>query len=174
MFSVGMNCALGPRTMRPHLEELSRVASVPISCHPECGPAKRDGPIRLRTGRDGGARRRICSTRLGQRGRRVLRHDPRAHIEAIADVVRRYAPRPAHQVEPLTRLSGTHPFTMYRDNRFVMIGERTNVTGSRKFARLIKERQYDEALEVARQQVEGARTLSTSIWTRGCWIARPK
>ena len=78
-----------------------------------------------------------------------------AHIKAISDAVKGFAPHKQTDTQPLTRLSGARPLTMREDANFLMVGERTNVTGSRKFARLIREEQFEEAIEVARDQVEG-------------------
>ena len=77
------------------------------------------------------------------------------HIKAIADRVRGIAPHERNDIEPLTRLSGSRPLNLRPDANFLMVGERTNVTGSRKFARLIREEKFEEAIEVARDQVEG-------------------
>src|SRR5262249_55058532 len=78
-----------------------------------------------------------------------------AHIKAIAAAVQKLPPRARSRVEPLTRLSGLEPLTIRPESNFIMIGERTNVTGSKKFARLIKENKFEEALGVARGQVDG-------------------
>ena len=78
-----------------------------------------------------------------------------AHIKAISEAVRGIAPHRKNEIEPLTRLSGSFPLNMRADANFLMVGERTNVTGSRKFARLIREEKFEEAIEVARDQVQG-------------------
>ncbi len=81
------------------------------------------------------------------------------YIEEIERVVRGVAPRRIPQVEPLTRLSGQEPVTFRRDSNFVMIGERNNVTGSRKFARLIREEKFEEAVAIAREQVAAGASI---------------
>lgn len=154
MVSVGMNCALGPDIMRSHLEELSKVATPFISAHPNAGLPNEMGQFDLEPEAmaemigewaDNGWVNIIggcCGTTPD-------------HIRAIADRCRGIVPHQRTQVEPWTRLSGTRPLTMRPEANFLMVGERTNVTGSRKFARLIREEQFEEAIEVARDQVEG-------------------
>jgi 5-methyltetrahydrofolate--homocysteine methyltransferase len=154
LLSVGINCALGGRQMRPYVEELSRVAPVFLSCHPNAGLPNAFG----------GYDETACETA-------AVLHDfaangwlnivggccgtTPAHIQAIAESVRGLKPRIRPQVEPHTRLSGLEPLTLRPDLTFVNIGERTNVTGSPKFSKLILAGQYDEALSVAREQIEG-------------------
>ena len=158
MLSVGMNCALGPVPMRPHIEELSRVSSTYISCYPNAGlpnemGAYDLGPTELaafvKEYADNGWVNIVggcCGTTPD-------------HIAAISEALSKATPHKRTTIAPLTRLSGVEPFTMRPDANFVMVGERTNVTGSRKFARLIREDNFDEAIEVARQQVEGGATI---------------
>jgi 5-methyltetrahydrofolate--homocysteine methyltransferase len=156
LLSVGMNCALGPKEMRPLIEELSRIAPVYLSAHPNAGlpnpllptgfpetpdtlaPQLRDWAQNGWLNIVGGC----CGTTP-------------AHIKLIAEAVRGLEPRPIPAVEPYTRLSGLEAVTIRPDSNFVNIGERTNVTGSPAFAKLILAGDYDKALSVARQQVEG-------------------
>ncbi len=154
MISVGMNCALGPDVMRSHIEELSGVANTYISCHPNAGTPNEMGQFDLKpepmaaTIKDwaengwlnivGGC----CGTTPD-------------HIAAISTALRGITPHKKNNPVPLTRLSGSRPLTLREDANFLMVGERTNVTGSRKFARLIREGHFEEAVEVARDQVEG-------------------
>ncbi len=154
MLSVGMNCALGPDVMRAHIQELSRLATPFISCHPNAGLPNEMGEFDL--GPDAMAAQvkqwaedgwvnivgGCCGTTP-------------EHIRAIANALQGIAPHQKSQVPAWTRLSGTRPLTMRPDSNFLMVGERTNVTGSRKFARLIRSEQFEEAIEVARSQVEG-------------------
>ncbi|MAT68616.1 MAG: methionine synthase [Planctomycetaceae bacterium] len=154
LLSVGMNCALGPDVMRPHIEQLSEVADVFISCHPNAGLPNEMGAFDL--GPDAMAEMvgeyadngwvnivgGCCGT------------SPE-HIHAIAQRLKDCTPHVPHQAEPWLRLSGTQPFTLRPESNFVMVGERTNVTGSKKFERLIKTEAWEEALDVARGQVEG-------------------
>ena len=156
LLSVGMNCALGPKEMRPLIEELSRIAPVYVSAHPNAGlpnpllptgfpetpdtlaPQLRDWAQNGWLNIVGGC----CGTTP-------------AHIKALAEAVRDVGPRMIPTVEPYTRLSGLEALTIRPDANFVNIGERTNVTGSPAFAKLILQGKYDDALSVARQQVEG-------------------
>ena len=158
LLAVGMNCALGPETMRPHVEELSHVASSYISCHPNAGLPNEMGQYDMTPPQmaelvgeyaDNGWVNIIggcCGTTP-------------AHIRAIAERVRDVQPHRKTVPDPFTRLSGTLPLTLRPESNFLMIGERTNVTGSRKFARLINEEKFDEALEIARSQVEGGASV---------------
>jgi len=156
LLSVGMNCALGPQEMRPLIEELSCIAPVYVSAHPNAGlpnpllptgfpetpeslaPQLRDWAQQGWLNIVGGC----CGTTP-------------AHIKSIAETVRGLKPRPIPVVEPYTRLSGLEAVTIRPDSNFVNVGERTNVTGSPAFAKLILAGDYDAALSVARQQVEG-------------------
>ena len=170
--SVGLNCSLGPDLMYPFLAELSEKSSAAISCYPNAGLPNPLSP----TGFDleppdmAPLPRRVRARRADQHRRRLLRQHARAHRRdrqgarrpAPARARRRRAPqrqRPRHGVadaaetpRPL-RLSGSQPFTQ-QPGVYMMIGERTNVAGSPKFAKLIKEGKYEEAVSVARQQVE--------------------
>lgn len=154
LLSVGLNCALGAEQMRPFIQELSRVAPVRLSAHPNAGLPNEFGeydetPAQIREFiRDFGESGFLnivggcCGTTPD-------------HIRAIADVIATITPRTVPTVEPFMRLSGLEPLIVRPDTNFVNVGERTNVTGSRKFARLIREEKYEEATSVARHQVEG-------------------
>jgi 5-methyltetrahydrofolate--homocysteine methyltransferase len=161
--SIGLNCALGARALRPYVEELSRVAPVYVSTHPNAGlpnefggydetPETMSAVLREFAGHGflnivGGC----CGTTP-------------AHIRAIAEAVRGLPPRVRPEVPSRLRLSGLEPLTIGPDTLLVNIGERTNVTGSRRFAKLITEGKYDAALQVARQQVEsGAQMLDVNM-----------
>ena len=158
LLSVGMNCALGPDVMRPHIEALSNVASTRISCYPNAGLPNEMGQFDL--GPEAMARMvgefaengwinilgGCCGTTPD-------------HIAAMAKYVRRMKPHRRTKVAPWLRLSGTQPMTLRPESNFLMIGERTNVAGSRKFAKLIKEEKYEDAIEVARQQIEGGANI---------------
>ena len=154
MFSVGMNCALGPDVMRPHIEELSKVATPYISAHPNAGLPNEMGQFDLPPDK--------MAAMVGEWADEGLVNiiggccgTTPDHIRAICDRVRTVKPHKRSVVQPWTRLSGSRPLTLRPDANFLMIGERTNVTGSRKFARLIREDKFEEAIEVARQQIEG-------------------
>ena len=154
LLSIGFNCALGIDQLRPFMEELSGVAEVPISCYPNAGLPNEFGgydetpehmaKITLDFAEAGFVNivGGCCGTTPD-------------HIRAISDAVRGVRPRATREVEKRTRLSGLEPVTIGPDSLFVNVGERTNVTGSRRFARLIKEDQYETAVDVARDQVTG-------------------
>lgn len=156
LLSVGMNCALGPKEMRPLIEELSQIAPLFVSAHPNAGlpnpllptgfPETPDTLApQLREWADNGWLNIVggcCGTTP-------------AHIKLIAEAVQGVRPRIIPTVEPYTRLSGLEALTIRPDSNFVNIGERTNVTGSPAFAKLILQDKYEDGLSVARQQVEG-------------------
>ena len=154
MLSVGMNCALGPQLMRPLIEELSQISTLNISCHPNAGLPNEMGEYDLNPGQ--------MADLVGEFARNgwinilggCCGTTPK-HIRAMADAIENVKPHDKSVVEPFTRLSGTYPMTLRPDSNFLMIGERTNVTGSKKFARLIRNDDYEAAIEVARQQVTG-------------------
>ncbi|HWC51455.1 MAG TPA: methionine synthase [Nitrospira sp.] len=156
LLSVGMNCALGPKEMRPLIEELSRIAPVFVSAHPNAGLPNPLLPTGFPETPDTLApqlREWAASGWLNIVGG-CCGTTP-AHIKLIAEAVRGLKPRIIPTVEPYTRLSGLEALTIRPDSNFVNIGERTNVTGSPAFAKLILHGKYEEGLSVARQQVEG-------------------
>jgi 5-methyltetrahydrofolate--homocysteine methyltransferase len=158
LLSVGMNCALGPDVMRPHIETLAQVAPARISCHPNAGLPNEMGQFDL--GPD--AMSRMVGEFADNGWVNILGGccgTTPAHIAAISRRVARLKPHKRPKVASWLRLSGTQPMTLRPESNFLMIGERTNVTGSRKFAKLIKEEKYEEAIEVARQQVEGGANI---------------
>ncbi len=154
MLSVGMNCALGPQPMRPHLETLQQVSPRWISCHPNAGLPNEMGQFDL-----GPADMARMIGEFAERGwvnivGGCCGTTP-DHIAAMADAIRTTRPHRRTTVAPYLRLSGSRPLTLRPDSNFLMIGERTNVTGSRKFARLVKDENYEVAVEIALQQVVG-------------------
>ncbi len=163
MLSVGMNCALGPELMRPHLETLQQVSSRWISCHPNAGLPNEMGQYDL-----GPAAMARMLGEFAERGwvniiGGCCGTTPE-HTRAMAEAIRGVKPHKRATPAPYLRLSGTRPLTLRPDSNFLTIGERTNVTGSRKFARLIKEEWYEEAVEVARSQVAaGANVIDVNM-----------
>ncbi|MCA9171723.1 MAG: homocysteine S-methyltransferase family protein, partial [Planctomycetales bacterium] len=163
LLTVGMNCALGPQLMRPHLEELSQVAECFISCHPNAGLPNEMGKYDLSPGEMGEMLRDFGKQGWLNIAGGCCGTTP-AHISAIAAALQSVKPHARHAVEPYTRLSGTLPLTLRPDANFMMIGERTNVTGSRAFARLIRNDEFEPAVEVARQQVlNGASVIDINM-----------
>jgi 5-methyltetrahydrofolate--homocysteine methyltransferase len=163
--SVGLNCALGAELMRPYIEELSRVAGVYVSAHPNAGlpnPLAETGydesPEYTASLIKGFAQSGFVNIVGGCCGTTP------AHIKAIADAVSDIAPRAVPDVPKKLRLSGLEPLSIGDDSLFVNVGERTNVTGSKAFARLILGNNYAEALSVARNQVEsGAQIIDINM-----------
>jgi len=154
IFSIGLNCALGADMMRSYLGTLSRIADVPVSLHPNAGLPNEFGqydetPEYMAKVLEDYAKEGLLNIVGGCCGTTP------EHIKAIAEAVRKYKPREIPEKDGYLHLSGLEPLNMTENSNFINIGERTNVTGSIKFARLIKEQNYDEALEVARGQVEG-------------------
>ena len=156
LLSIGINCALGPREMRPYIEELSKIAPTYVSAYPNAGLPDPLAPTgynetpetmspHLREWAENGWLNLVggcCGTTP-------------SHIKAIAEVVRDLPPRKIPTIEHWTRLSGLEALTIRPDSNFINIGERTNITGSPKFSKLILGGQFEEAVAIARQQVEG-------------------
>lgn len=161
--SIGLNCALGPDLLRQYVEELSNKADVFVSAHPNAGLPNAFGEYDM-----GGDE---MATHIGEWARTGLLNivggccgTTPVHIAAIAKAVEGVAPRVPPVLEPAMRLSGLEPFNVGKDSLFVNVGERTNVTGSKAFARMILEGRYDDALSVARQQVEnGAQVIDINM-----------
>ena len=154
MLSVGINCALGPQAMRPFVEQLSQVAPVHISCHPNAGLPNEMGAYDLSPARLAELLAEFAANGWVNIIGGCCGTTP-DHIRAIVAAVESCRPHQRVTVESLTRLSGTLPLTLRPDSNFLIIGERTNVTGSRRFARLIRDEDFEAAIEVARQQVAG-------------------
>ncbi|MDO8812973.1 MAG: methionine synthase [Gallionella sp.] len=163
--SIGLNCALGAELMRPYVEEMSRVASCYVSAHPNAGlpnPLSETGYDELPEKTARLVKEFATSGFLNIAGG-CCGTSP-AHIKAIADALKDMPPRKIPVIEKKLRLSGLEPFNVGADSLFVNVGERANVTGSAKFKRLILEGEYDEAVEVARQQVEtGAQVIDINM-----------
>ncbi|MDX1419411.1 MAG: methionine synthase [Rubricoccaceae bacterium] len=163
LLSVGLNCALGTAQMRPFIEELGRVAPVPTSLYPNAGLPNELGGYD--EGPDFMARvlAEYADEGLVNLVGSCCGSTPE-HTAAIAEAVAGKAPRAIPDVPRYTRLAGLEPLVLRPETNFVNIGERTNVTGSRRFARLIQENDYEEALSVARQQVEnGAQAIDVNL-----------
>ncbi|MGC2048252.1 MAG: methionine synthase, partial [Gallionella sp.] len=163
--SIGLNCALGAELMRPYVEELSRVATCYVSAHPNAGlpnPLSETGYDELPETTARLLKEFATSGFLNIAGG-CCGTTP-AHIKAIAEALKDVPPRSIPKLERKCRLSGLEPFNIGNDSLFVNVGERANVTGSLKFKRLILEGQYDEALDIAKQQVEaGAQVVDINM-----------
>jgi 5-methyltetrahydrofolate--homocysteine methyltransferase len=161
--SVGLNCALGALALRQYVQELSRVAPVFVSAHPNAGLPNEFGQYDETPEHMAEVLREFAEHGLVNFVGGCCGTTP-AHIRAIADAVRGLTPRQRPQVEPRCRLSGLEPLSIGPDSIFVNVGERTNVTGSRKFARLILAGDYEAGIEIARQQVEsGAQMIDINM-----------
>ena len=161
--SVGLNCALGAVQLRQYVQELSRVAPVYVSAHPNAGLPNEFGQYDDTPEHMAEVLREFAEHGLVNFVGGCCGTTP-AHIRAIADAVRGLAPRERPRLEPRLRLSGLEPLTIGPDSIFANMGERTNVTGSRKFARLILAGDYEAALNIARQQVEsGAQMIDVNM-----------
>ena len=163
--AVGLNCALGAKLMRPYVEELSGVAETFISCYPNAGlpnPLSETGYDETPEYTSGQLREFAESGFLNIVGG-CCGTTP-AHIRAIANAVRPLPPRRVPRVEKRLRLSGLEPLNIGDSSLFVNVGERTNITGSKAFARLILAGDYQEGLAIARQQVDnGAQVIDVNM-----------
>ncbi|MYK68961.1 MAG: methionine synthase, partial [Gammaproteobacteria bacterium] len=161
--AIGLNCALGAAALRPHVEELATRADLLVSCHPNAGLPNELGEYDETP--------ESMAAQLGEFARAGFLNivggccgTVPAHIEAIADAVASLPPRRPPRIERRSRLSGLEPLNLGADSLFANIGERTNVTGSARFRRLIKEGDFEAGLEVARQQVRnGAQLIDVNM-----------
>ncbi|MEM7417702.1 MAG: methionine synthase [Gemmatimonadota bacterium] len=163
LMSVGFNCALGIDGLRPFLEELARVASVPIVCYPNAGLPNELGGYDHTPEHMAGLTREFAEAGFLNLVGGCCGTGP-DHIRAIAEAVRGLPPRTIPEPPQRTRLSGLEPLALGPDSLFANVGERTNVTGSRRFARLVLDGDYATAVDVALQQVEsGAQILDVNM-----------
>lgn len=153
-FSVGLNCALGAKDMRPHMEAISKTALCFTSAYPNAGLPNAFGGYDETPEMMGEALEDFVKSGFVNIIGGCCGTTP-DHIKVFARVARKFAPRPIPTPIRFTKLSGLEPVTITPESNFVNVGERTNVTGSKAFLRLIKEEKFDEALSVAREQVEG-------------------
>jgi 5-methyltetrahydrofolate--homocysteine methyltransferase len=154
LLSVGLNCALGAKEMRPHLEELSAKANVYISAYPNAGLPNEFGQYDETAHETAHQVDDFIKNGLVNIVGGCCGTTPE-HIKCIAEKAAKYQPRHIPQIEPFMRLSGLEAVTITPESNFVNVGERTNITGSPKFSKLILAEDYEAALTVARQQVEG-------------------
>ena len=151
---VGINCAFGPHQMTPFVEELSRLSELPVLAYPNAGLPNEFGGYDMGPDEMAGA--------VGEWAREGWLNlvggccgTTPEHVAALGEQVKGLRPRSAPEADRFTHLSGLERLVIRPDTNFIMVGERTNVAGSRKFARLIREGEYEEAVAVAREQVEG-------------------
>lgn len=154
LLSIGFNCALGAKQLRPHISTLAEKSELLVSAHPNAGLPNEFGEYDE------------TPESTAEQIEEFLREDlinivggccgtTPEHIKAIAEVAKKYKPRIPPVIERIPRYSGLEPLNVFKESNFVNVGERTNVTGSAKFKKLIKEEKYEDALTIARHQVEG-------------------
>ncbi len=160
-FSVGLNCALGAREMRPHVAELARIAETYVTCYPNAGLPNAFGEYDELPAETSALLRDFAESGFVNIVGGCCGTTP-DHIRALDSAIRGLAPRripdPGSQI-PFTQLSGLEPLTIRPDSNFIMVGERTNVTGSKRFARLITSGDFAEAAHVALDQVRGGANI---------------
>jgi 5-methyltetrahydrofolate--homocysteine methyltransferase len=163
LFAVGLNCSLGAAELRPYIEELSAKAPFPIIAYPNAGLPNQFGEYDQSPSEMAGFIKDFLDNRFVNMVGGCCGTNPE-HIRGFVEMAKGSAVRQVPEKSHELRLSGLEPLTIYKGSNFINIGERTNVSGSRKFARLIKEEKYEEALSVARQQVEsGAQVIDISM-----------
>ena len=150
--AIGLNCALGAKQLRPYVEELSRIADTHVCAYPNAGLPNAFGEYDETACETAAQIRDFATSGFVNIVGGCCGTTP-DHISHIREAVAGIAPRKPAQIEPHCRLSGLEPFTIGPDSLFVNVGERTNVTGSAKFRRLIEADDYNAALDIARQQV---------------------
>jgi 5-methyltetrahydrofolate--homocysteine methyltransferase len=161
--SIGLNCALGPEELRSHLLEISNVADTLVSAHPNAGLPNEFGGYDLDPQSMAATVLEFAQSGLLNIVGGCCGTVPE-HIRAIGEALADVQPRPIPEIEAACRLSGLEPFNIGQNSLFVNVGERCNVTGSAKFKRLILEENYDEALQVALQQVKnGAQIIDINM-----------
>jgi len=162
-FSIGLNCALGAEDLRPYIDELSRLADTYVSTHPNAGLPNEMGEYDQGPEEMAGYIKDFAESGFINIVGGCCGTTP-AHIAAVREVTEGVKPRRIPGIKPAMRLSGLEPLNIDEESMFVNVGERTNVTGSARFKRLIKEEDYDTALEVGAQQVEnGAQAIDVNM-----------
>lgn len=161
--AIGINCALGAEEMRPYLQTLSKIADTFVSIYPNAGLPNELGQYEQSPEKMGDIIKSFADNGFVNLVGGCCGTTPQ-HITVIAEKLQHCKPRIIPEIKPYCRLSGLEPLTIYPDSNFVNVGERTNVTGSAKFKKLILDKQYEAALEVARQQVEqGAQIIDINM-----------
>ena len=163
LLSIGFNCALGADAMRPHVKTISDVADTFVSAHPNAGLPNAFGGYDETPEETAAFLKEFAESGLINITGGCCGTTP-DHIRAIYNAVKDIKPRKVPETKPACRLSGLEPFNITDDSLFVNVGERTNVTGSKKFLRLIREENFAEALDVALQQVvAGAQIIDINM-----------
>ncbi|RIJ37552.1 methionine synthase [Pontibacter oryzae] len=154
ILSIGFNCALGARQLKTHIQELARISNCYVSAYPNAGLPNAFGGYDETAEQMGAIVEEYLKEGLVNILGGCCGTTP-VHTKVISDLAQKYKPHVPAPVAPLPRYSGLEPLTVTPETLFVNVGERTNVTGSKKFSRLIVNGEFEEALSVAQQQVEG-------------------
>ncbi len=163
VISIGLNCAFGAKDLIPYIKELSAMTSLYVSIHPNAGLPNQLGAYEELPEQTASLLKELAEANALNIVGGCCGTTP-AHIRAIANLMEKYLPRIAEAKPIKTRIAGLEQLTIDENTNFVNIGERTNVAGSRKFARLIREKKYEEALDIARDQVEnGAQIVDVNF-----------
>ena len=163
LLAVGLNCGFGSQQIRPYLAEMSKMVDIPIICYPNAGLPNELGQYTQTPKEMGDWIHEFAQNGFVNIVGSCCGSQPE-HIEMIVKIAAEYPPRQPEPQERACRLSGLEAFNITPDSLFVNVGERTNVTGSRRFATLIKNEDYETALEVAREQVEnGAQVIDINM-----------
>ena len=161
--SIGLNCAVGVEQMRPHIKKLSEISSCLVSCYPNAGMPDGFGGFTGATDETAKALREFAQEGWINIVGGCCGTNP-SWIRAIANSVEGISPRKIPEIQQKSSFCGTEPLVMREENPFLMIGERTNISGSRKFARLVREGKFEEAITIARDQVEnGANIIDVNM-----------
>lgn len=163
LLSIGLNCSLGATDLRPYVKELSKKAPFHISAHPNAGLPNQFGEYDETPEIMAGYLKDYLDNNFVNIIGGCCGTTP-DHIHAFAEIAEKASPHPINKADSKTRLSGLEPVTITENTNFLNIGERCNVAGSRKFARLIREEKYEEALSIARSQAEnGAQVIDVNV-----------
>lgn len=154
LFSIGFNCALGAKQLRPHISTLAEKSELPVSAHPNAGLPNEFGQYDETPESTAKQIEEFLKEGLINIVGGCCGTTPE-HIKAIAEVAQKYKPRILPEIERIPRFSGLEPLEVYKGSNFVNVGERTNITGSAVFKKLIVQGDFEGALSVARHQVEG-------------------
>ncbi len=163
LLSVGLNCSLGAKEMRPYIEELSNIAGCYISCYPNAGLPNEFGEYDEKAEETAALLKEFAESGFINFAGGCCGTTP-AHIAKISEELKNTPPRKIPEIKPILRLSGLEPLNFTLQTNFVNVGERTNITGSSKFSKMILAEDYDAALSIARQQVEnGAQIIDINM-----------
>jgi len=163
LFSIGFNCALGAKEMHPIIQDLARTAQIRTSAHPNAGLPNQFGQYDQSAEEMGVWIERFASEGLLNIVGGCCGTSP-AHIKTMVEVARKYAPRPLPTAKSITRLAGLEVLSIVPESNFINIGERNNIAGSAKFAKLIREGKYEEAVSISVQQAEsGAQIIDVNL-----------